>query len=43
MRLEDLREAESLLTNAEDSWKAGRKEEEVDITARKGDQLRGEG
>jgi outer membrane protein OmpA-like peptidoglycan-associated protein len=32
---EDLREAESLLTNAEESWKAGRKEEEVDITARK--------
>jgi outer membrane protein OmpA-like peptidoglycan-associated protein len=32
---EDLREAESLLSNAEESWKAGRKEEEVDITARK--------
>ncbi len=32
---EDLREAESLLTNAEESWKAGRKEEDVDITARK--------
>lgn len=32
---EDLREAESLLTNAEESWRAGRKEEEVDITARK--------
>lgn len=32
---EDLQEAESLLTNAEESWKAGRKEEEVDITARK--------
>ncbi|MEO5857526.1 MAG: OmpA family protein [Pyrinomonadaceae bacterium] len=32
---EDLREAESLMTNAEESWKAGRKEEEVDITARK--------
>jgi outer membrane protein OmpA-like peptidoglycan-associated protein len=32
---EDLREAESLLVNAEDSWKAGRKEEDVDITARK--------
>ena len=32
---EDLREAQALLTNAEESWKAGRKEEEVDITARK--------
>ncbi len=32
---EDLREAEALLTNAEESWKAGRKEEDVDITARK--------
>jgi len=32
---EDLREAESLVTNAEESWKAGRKEEDVDITARK--------
>lgn len=31
---EDLREAEALLTNAEDSWKAGRKEEDVDILAR---------
>jgi len=32
---EDLREAESLLTNADESWKAGRKEEDVDITARR--------
>ncbi|MEQ1761975.1 MAG: OmpA family protein [Pyrinomonadaceae bacterium] len=32
---EDLREAQALLANAEESWKAGRKEEEVDITARK--------
>ena len=31
---EDLREAESLLSNAEDSWKAGRKEEDVDVLAR---------
>jgi len=31
----ELREAEALLQNAEDSWKAGRKEEEVDITARR--------
>ena len=31
---EDLREAESLLTSAEEAWKAGRKEEDVDITAR---------
>ncbi|HMQ03901.1 MAG TPA: OmpA family protein [Pyrinomonadaceae bacterium] len=30
----ELREAESLLVNAEDSWRAGRKEEDVDITAR---------
>ena len=32
---EDLREAEALYANAEESWKAGRKEEDVDITARK--------
>ena len=32
---EDLREAEMLYANAEESWKAGRKEEDVDITARK--------
>ena len=32
---EDLREAETLLTGAEEAWKAGRKEEDVDITARK--------
>lgn len=32
---EDLREAETLLTGAEEAWRAGRKEEEVDITARK--------
>jgi outer membrane protein OmpA-like peptidoglycan-associated protein len=32
---DDLKEAESLLTNAEESWKAGRKEEDVDITARR--------
>lgn len=32
---EELREAEGLLTNAEDAWKAGRKEEDVDITARR--------
>lgn len=31
----ELREAEGLVQNAEDSWKAGRKEEEVDITARR--------
>jgi outer membrane protein OmpA-like peptidoglycan-associated protein len=31
---EDLREAQSLLTNAEESWKAGRKEEDVDVLAR---------
>ncbi len=30
----ELREAESLLANAEDAWRAGRKEEDVDITAR---------
>lgn len=32
---DDLREAEMLLQNAEDAWKAGRKEDEVDITARR--------
>jgi len=32
---EDLREAEGLLVNADSAWKAGRKEEEVDITARR--------
>ena len=32
---EDLREAEALLKNSEDAWKAGRKEDEVDITARR--------
>lgn len=32
---EDLREAETLMTNAEESWRAGRKEEDVDITARR--------
>ncbi len=32
---DDLSEAETLLTNAEESWKAGRKEEDVDITARR--------
>lgn len=31
---DDLSQAESLLQNAEDSWKAGRTEETVDITAR---------
>lgn len=31
---EDLREAESQLTSAEDSWKAGRKEEDIDVMAR---------
>lgn len=31
----ELSEAESLLRNAEDSWKAGRAEETVDITARR--------
>ena len=30
----ELQEAESLLTNAEESWRAGRPEETVDITAR---------
>lgn len=33
--LDELKEAESLLQNAEDAWKAGRKEDEVDITARR--------
>ena len=33
--IEELREAESLMQNAEGSWKAGRDEETVDITARK--------
>ena len=32
---EELREAETLLTNAENAWKAGREEEAVDITARR--------
>lgn len=32
---EELREAEDLLRNAEDAWRAGRKEDEVDITARR--------
>ena len=32
---EELREAESLLTSAQEAWRAGRKEEEVDITARR--------
>ena len=32
---EELATAESLLQNAEDAWKAGRKEDEVDITARR--------
>ena len=32
---EELREAETLLTTAQDAWKAGRKEEEVDVTARR--------
>ena len=32
---EDLAEAETLLKSAEDAWAAGRKEDEVDITARK--------
>lgn len=32
---EELKEAETLLQNAEGSWKAGRDEESVDITARK--------
>lgn len=31
---DDLRQAESLLRSADDGWKAGRAEEEVDITAR---------
>jgi outer membrane protein OmpA-like peptidoglycan-associated protein len=33
--VEELRQAESLLQNADNAWKAGRAEEEVDITARK--------
>lgn len=33
--VEELREAETLYTNAQDAWKAGRKEEEVDVTARR--------
>lgn len=33
--LEELQEAETLLKSAEEQWKAGRKEEEVDITARR--------
>jgi outer membrane protein OmpA-like peptidoglycan-associated protein len=32
--VDELNQAESLLQNAEDSWKAGRNEETVDITAR---------
>ncbi|MCV4753400.1 DUF4398 domain-containing protein, partial [Escherichia coli] len=32
---EELQEAETLLASAEEQWKAGRKEEEVDITARR--------
>ena len=32
---EEMREAEALFTNAQDAWKAGRKEEEVDVTARR--------
>ncbi len=32
---EELREAETLLTNAENAWKAGRDEEAVDIAARR--------
>lgn len=32
---EELRSAEALLTNAEDSWKAGRDDEAIDIAARK--------
>jgi outer membrane protein OmpA-like peptidoglycan-associated protein len=33
--VEELRQAETLLQNADASWKAGRPEEDVDITARK--------
>jgi outer membrane protein OmpA-like peptidoglycan-associated protein len=33
--VEELRQAEALLQNADAAWKAGRAEEEVDITARK--------
>ena len=32
---DDLREAQTLLNNAENGWKAGRGEEYVDIAARK--------
>lgn len=32
---EELREAETLYNSAQEAWKAGRKEEEVDITARR--------
>lgn len=32
---EELREAESLLQNAEDAWRAGRREADVDVTARR--------
>ena len=32
---EPLNEAETLLNNAEEAWRAGRKEDEVDITARR--------
>ncbi|MBX3294276.1 MAG: OmpA family protein [Acidobacteria bacterium] len=32
---EQLNEAETLLNNAEEAWRAGRKEDEVDITARR--------
>jgi outer membrane protein OmpA-like peptidoglycan-associated protein len=32
---DEFKEAGDLLTNAEDSWRAGRKEEDVDITARR--------
>src|SRR5690606_14504643 len=31
----DLKEAENLLNSANEAWRAGRKEEEVDITARR--------
>ncbi len=33
--VEELREAETLMKNADDAWKAGRAEEDVDITARR--------
>ena len=32
---EELREAETLYTSAQEAWKAGRKEEDVDVTARR--------